>query len=118
MALQCFLKYHADAASLLEMVSAMPDCPKNDFLKHVRSHGDCACRLDGVLAHCPHREMTNASIFEKIDDCDELDGNTLLELCKGGLAKMVRVIYQTAKHHMEMLDNFRDLVAQGMTRVW
>ena len=62
--------------------------------------------------HTARTEMTNASIFEKIDDCDELDG-----LCKGGPAKMVRKIYQTAKHHMEMLDNFWDLVAQGMTRV-
>ena len=68
--------------------------------------------------HTARTEMTNASIFEKIDDCDELDGNTLLELCEGGPAKMVREIYQTAKHHMEMLDNFWDLVAQGMTRVW
>ena len=68
--------------------------------------------------HTARKEMTIASIFEKIDACDELDGNTLLELCKGGPAKMVRGIYQTAKHHMEMLDTFRDLMAQDMTRAW
>ena len=40
----------------------------------------------------------------------------MLELCKGVPAKIARRIYQTAKHHLEMLDTFRDLMAQGMTR--
>ena len=126
---QCFLKYHADAARLLEMVSAMPDCPKIDFLKnvvtnHLREAETLACgymenaRAGLTSLHTARTEMTNASIFKKIDACDELDGNTLLELRKGGLAKMVREIYQTAKHYMEMLDTFQDLTAQGMASAW
>ena len=82
-----------------------------DRLSEARCHQSLA---GGLWLH------GNASIFEKIDACDELDGNTLLELCKGGRAKMVRGIYQTAKHHQEMLDTFRrgDLMAQGMMRAW
>ena len=99
---QCFLKYHADAASLLDMVSAMPDCPKTDFLKlvvnnHLReaetlASGYMETARAGLTEslHTARTEMTNASIFEKIDACDELFGNTLLEVCTGGPATMVR----------------------------
>ena len=74
---QCFPKHHADAARLLEIVSAMPDCPKTDFLKHVVTNHlreaetlACGCRETARAGlteslYTARTEMTNASIFEK-----------------------------------------------------
>ena len=96
---QCFPKYHPNAARLLEMVSAMPDCPKTDFLKHaVTNHlpeagtlarGYMETARTGLTEslHTARTEMTNARILENIDACDELDSNALLELARAGLQR-------------------------------